>query len=298
MDQKIYRTRPRLNEEVNGHWMCDEGRFCYHEWQDLDRLEFPLIQQDGELRQTTWPEAIESAINNFKSILDTNGDSAIGVVGSSIATNEENYLLHKLATDAFKTNWVGLSRKPDGETWTAKNGFRIEADKSPNSRGASDMLGVDSINDIIKGINKGSIRGLYMLGGDINQTFSSEVVEALGKLEFLVVHDLQRSDLAELADVVFPSASPFEKSGTMTNVQGRVQRVNPAFPQPGTARDDGTILRYVGQRMGVDMGGMESAKILEEIAKNVEGYSGLTSSLLGDQGVMTDGEEPSDAVGG
>ena len=113
-----------------------------------------------------------------------------------------------------------------------------------------------------------------------------------------MVHDLQRSDLAELADVVFPSASPFEKSGTMTNVQGRVQRVNPAFPQPGTARDDGTILRYVGQRMGVDMGGMESAKILEEIAKNVEGYSGLTSSLLGDQGVMTDGEEPSDAVGG
>jgi predicted molibdopterin-dependent oxidoreductase YjgC len=160
------------------------------------------------------------------------------------------------------------------------------------------MLGADSLDDILRGIGDGTIRGLYVLGGDIGQTLPPEVAEAFGKLEFLVVHDVRLSDLADLADVVFPGAIPFEKNGTMTNAQGRVQRLNPAFPQAGGAREDGAILGYVGQRMGVEMGWTDPAEILEEISGSVEGYGGLTYDLVGDQGVMKGGEEPSEAAGG
>ena len=160
------------------------------------------------------------------------------------------------------------------------------------------MLGAGSLDDILRGIGDGSIRGLYVLGGDIGRTLSPEETDAFRKLEFLVVHDVHRSDLAELADVVFPGAIPFEKNGTMTNAQGRVQRLSPAFPPPGGAREDGAILRYVGQRMGVDLGGPDPAGVLEEIAGSVDGYAGLTYALIGGQGVMTGGEGPSEAAGG
>ena len=298
MHQKIYRTRPRHNEEVNGYWMCDEGRFSYHDWQGVDRLKSPLKRVEGVLRQVTWPDAVETVMGGIRTILDAGGEPAMGVVGSSMATNEVNFLLRRLAASAFGTTRIGLNRKPDGEAWTSKSGFRIEADKSPNTRGAVDMLGADSLDDILQGIGDGSIRGLYVLGGDIGQSLSDEVAEAFGKLEFLVVHDVRQSDLVELADVVFPTAIPFETSGTMTNAQGRVQRLNPAFPPPGGARADVAILRHVGQRLGVDMGGSDPAEILEEIAGSVEGYAGLTCDLVGDQGAMTGGEGPSEAAGG
>ncbi len=298
MHQKIYRTRPRHNEAVNGHWMCDEGRFCYHDWQGVDRLKAPLKRVDGELRQVTWPDALDAAVSGIQAILADEGDSAMGVVGSSMATNEENYLLGLLGTGAFGSSWTGLIRKPGGEAWTSKSGFHIDADKTPNSRGAGDMLGVDSLDGILQGIDGGSVRGLYVLGGDIGQTLSQEVAEAFRKLEFLVVHDVRRSDLAELADVVLPGAVPFEKTGTMTNAQGRVQRLNAAFPQPGGAREDGAILRYVGLRMGVEMGEADPARILEVISRSVDGYAGLTYDLIGDQGAMTAGEGPSEAAGG
>lgn len=298
LHKKIYRTKPRHNEAVNGYWMCDEGRFCYHGWQDADRLQAPLKRVDGELRQVTWPDAMDAAVGGIQAVLAGEGDSAMGVVGSSMATNEENYLLRRLGAEAFGSPRTGLDRKPDGEAWTSKSGFHIDADKTPNTRGARDMLGAGSLEDILRGIGDGTIRGLYVLGGDIGRTLSSEETDAFRKLEFLVVHDVHRSDLAELADVVFPGAIPFEKNGTMTNAQGRVQRLSPAFPPPGGAREDGAILRYVGKRMGVDLGGTDPAGVLEEIAGNVDGYAGLTYDLIGDQGAMTGGEGPSEAAGG
>jgi len=298
MHQKIYRTKPRHNEAVNGYWMCDEGRFCYHGWQDADRLTAPLKRVDGGLGQTTWPDAMDAAVSGIRAVLDGEGDSAMGVVGSPMATNEENYVLRKLGAEAFGSPRTGLDRKPEGEAWTSKSGFHIDADKAPNTRGAREMLGTGSPEDILRGIEDGTIRGLYVLGGDIGRTLSPEETDAFRKLEFLVVHDVHRSDLAELADVVFPGSIPFEKNGTMTNAQGRVQRLSPAFPPPGGAREDLAILRYVGQRMGVDLGGTAPAGVLEEIAGNVEGYAGLTYDLIGDQGAMTGGEGPSEAAGG
>ncbi|MBI4553256.1 MAG: molybdopterin-dependent oxidoreductase [Candidatus Latescibacteria bacterium] len=298
MHQKIYRIRPRENMEVNQYWMCDDGRFGYHALQEAERVKVPMKRVNGTLQATTWKEALQAVSDGFSRLIGETGQSAVGVVGSAQWTNEENFLLSKLAREAFKTSHIGLYVKPPGEGWVSKSGFRIEADKTPNARGAREMLGAADMRGIVDGINAGTIKGLYIVGGDLGLVLSAAEKEALGKLECLVVQDIVHSELVDLAHVVLAGASWAEKDGTMTNVNGRVQRLRRAFPPPGEARTDGEIIRQVGKQCGVDLGPGAPAEIMNEIARTVEGYAGLSYSVIGEQGAMTGIGQPSEAAGG
>ena len=46
---KIARFKPRQNEAVNSHWICDEGRYCFHDLAGGERLTTPMIRQEGGL---------------------------------------------------------------------------------------------------------------------------------------------------------------------------------------------------------------------------------------------------------
>ena len=298
MHQKIYRTKPRHNEEVNSYWMCDEGRFSYHDWQDLDRLKSPMKRENGVLVATTWPDAIQLAVDGLSGLLDDGGNSSVGVVGSTMMTNEENYLLKQLAELALKTSAIGLYRKPEGEEWTAKGGFRIEPDKTPNLRGASDILGTSDMQGILDGINSGDIKGLYMLGGHMNLALSESEKSTLSKLDLLVVQDVCDSDLVTLAHIALPGAIPFEKDGTITNIQGRVQRLNQVAPPPGAARLDGDILQYIGQKFNTVLGPKTPAEIMGDISEKVDDYKGLNYSMIGESGALASGVNPLEEAGG
>jgi predicted molibdopterin-dependent oxidoreductase YjgC len=63
-----------------------------------DRLTEPQIRGDGgELHAATWDEAYDRVVSGMERIRDEYGPDAMGVFGCSKATNEENYLLRKLA---------------------------------------------------------------------------------------------------------------------------------------------------------------------------------------------------------
>ena len=55
---KIARFKPRQNEAVNSHWLCDEGRYCFHDLTGGERLTTPMIRQEGGLVPTTWEIAL------------------------------------------------------------------------------------------------------------------------------------------------------------------------------------------------------------------------------------------------
>src|SRR6187551_627376 len=58
---QLVRITPRLNEQVNGYWMCDIGRFQYHWIESEDRLRKPLLRQvDGTQSPTTWEQALDA----------------------------------------------------------------------------------------------------------------------------------------------------------------------------------------------------------------------------------------------
>lgn len=100
----------------------------------------------------------------------------------------------------------------------------------------------------------GSIAGMWIMGENpvLSDPNMTHVIEALEKLEFLLVQDIFLTETAEMADVVLPAASFAEKDGTFTNTERRVQRIRRAVRPPGEARDDLTIVNLVTARMGYD----------------------------------------------
>ncbi|MGO4879898.1 MAG: NADH-quinone oxidoreductase subunit NuoG [Bryobacteraceae bacterium] len=90
---------------------------------------------------------------------------------------------------------------------------------------------------------------------------------------FVVVHDLFLTETAQAADVVFPSASAYEKNGTVTNVCGEVQRLRKAVGAMG-AKPDLEIMGLLAREMGVaaELGPWIPDAVFGEIRKNVRGY--------------------------
>jgi NADH-quinone oxidoreductase subunit G len=89
---------------------------------------------------------------------------------------------------------------------------------------------------------------------------------------FVVVQDMFLTETAQRADVVFPSASAYEKSGTVTNVCGEVQRLKPALKVMGT-KPDLEIMGLLTKEMGVNIGIWSPDKVLTEIRASVRGYN-------------------------
>jgi NADH-quinone oxidoreductase subunit G len=95
-----------------------------------------------------------------------------------------------------------------------------------------------------------SIGALLIVGA--NPVGSLNIDPATLKNAFVVVQDLFLTETAALADVVFPAASLYEKSGTVTNTFGDVQLVKKAADRPGV-RPDFEILVRLASAMGADV---------------------------------------------
>ena len=92
---------------------ASRGRYAFDFANHEERLTRPLIRKDGKLTPSTWEEAFELIGKRFASIRDVEGGKAIGVIGSTRTTNEEDYLLSKFARVVLKTNNVDHHRTAD-----------------------------------------------------------------------------------------------------------------------------------------------------------------------------------------
>jgi formate dehydrogenase alpha subunit len=104
---------------------------------------------------------------------------------------------------------------------------------------------------ILEGIEKGTIRGLFIAGSNPLVTFPENARwrKAFEKLEILVVQDILASDLTRMAKIVLPAAASAEKRGTMTALDRRVSKLRIAVEPPGLARPDLAILSELFARL-------------------------------------------------
>ena len=108
LDGKVVGTLPVKEHPIS------EGKLCIKGWNAHDfvhhpeRLLSPLIrdQKGGELREASWEEALDLVANRLSLIAEQDGPDAIGFLASAKCTNEENYLLQKLARGVIGTNNV------------------------------------------------------------------------------------------------------------------------------------------------------------------------------------------------
>ncbi len=137
---------------------------------------------------------------------------------------------------------------------------------------------VESLNAAIEG----SVKALFVLGenpvmSDPNQ---HHVIEALEKLDFLVVQDIMMTETAQYADVVLPGFAFLEKEGTVSNTERRVQIMHRVVRSIGDARDDWRILMDIANLMGASWRYEKAEDIFEEIRKVTPSYAGITYARL------------------
>ncbi|MEU8022390.1 molybdopterin oxidoreductase family protein [Micromonospora haikouensis] len=110
---------------------------------------------------------------------------------------------------------------------------------------------------------------------------AARVEGRLRDLDLLVVADLVRSETAELADVVLPTAQWAEEDGTMTNLEGRVLRRRAVRTPPAGVRTDLAIIADLADRLGAKAGfGDDPAEVFGELrrasAGGVADYAGVS----------------------
>ena len=135
---------------------------------------------------------------------------------------------------------------------------------------------------ILEGLASGDIRGLILMGADpVADVPDADLAEAgLAAAEFVVSIDLFHTASNRHADVILPALGFAEKEGTVTNLEGRVLKVNDIAPGAGQSRADWSILDDIARRLGSDLGFASAAEISTEIAAVAPAYAGITWDLL------------------
>ena len=169
---------------------------------------------------------------------------------------------------------------PDYQSVSDKR-HREKFEKAWN-RNLDDKPGL-TVVEIMKGALAKTIRGMYILGENpfISDPNSNKVRRALANLDFLVVQDIFLTETAEFADVVLPASSYFEKTGTYTNTDRRVQLGHQVLDPPGEARQDWQIICDIGQRVGLPMDYTSISDVFDEFSSLTKNYRQLTHDNLG-----------------
>jgi formate dehydrogenase major subunit len=89
---------------TNGISTCVKGKFGWDFVNSSDRLTSPLIREGDKFRKASWEEALTLVAQQFTEIKAKNGPDAFAFISSSKCTNEESYLMQKLARAVIGTN--------------------------------------------------------------------------------------------------------------------------------------------------------------------------------------------------
>ncbi|MFT4112032.1 NADH-quinone oxidoreductase subunit NuoG [Silvibacterium sp.] len=117
---EIVRADNRDKSGINNDFLCIKGRYAFDFANHTERLTKPLVRgTDGKLSPVSWEEALDFAAKKLTETRDTRGGKAIGVIGSNRTTNEENYLLQKVARSVLRTNNVDHHRTADYAAFAA-----------------------------------------------------------------------------------------------------------------------------------------------------------------------------------
>jgi NADH-quinone oxidoreductase subunit G len=287
---QLARMTPRHNEDVNGYWMCDIGRFEY-KWIESDqRLTRPLVKESGKLANTSWDAAIGQAAAKLS------GGKTSRFLLSAHASHEEMYLTARLAQHLLGDSaqqGLAVSWSSRVKEQPARARFVVPPVDAPNVAGArafglapapagggpDEGPAQPDLSALRNEVEAGRVSALYVVDpgpegsiGDLRWVIQAR---ESGKLPFLIVQTVVLTPLVEAADVVLPGSCWIEKDATYTNQQGLLQAASRVIPPPGEALDDSVILLKVAAALKADLRFASAADIRADIAANLPGEPAL-----------------------
>lgn len=425
------------SQPINQGWLCDKGRYGFDFMDSPDRVRKPFIKENGEKSEVNLNKAVDLAVSKIKEAIDTHGPNSICVLGGAHGTNEDAYLISKLAKGVIGTNQVMAQMKnslpadlilsskrarindidqakavivlgadlkdslpllylrlrkavtensidlievnsfhtptkdlstqqidliPGDESSSKKAIFQAieeieKSEKQSNNKivliagdissaqnsgsyvelvrdilenenvyllpsvttsnilGAFEMglapgllpgrVGIDSVDefydweniksnehsgesntlelfDVLNNMVEGKTKVLLTFGANPIAHFGDSrfARTALETCETIVAFDCFENNTSSLADIFIPVTVGNEKDGTVTNIEGRVQRVSQVVAPQGNVYDDWKLAALFAERLGCEFDFESVDDVTNAIACTVSSYAHLTTGVL------------------
>lgn len=282
---KVYRIKPRTNMAVNKWWITDEVRYGWKFIHREDRLGpstgGPQRKQFGVPVQTDLPRAVSDTVSGLRAAVTAGKRTA--VIVSPMLSCEEAFVLAKaaLAIDAKAFLAVGPvpvmgqdktfpPNKPDG--------FKMYAEKCPNSRGVRRVLEalsaatphngyVATFEQITTQLASGEI-GAALITGNYPSTWATDAFVKAVEGKFIALLDTLPSALSDRADIVIPGATWAEKAGCFQNARNMLQAFEAAIPvRDGCTPEGQTALEILAEATGAKAAGLfNAAEVRQQMA--------------------------------
>ncbi len=279
---KVLRMVPAENDDVNQWWMCDAGRLAFKHTAADERLGAPMVRKDGKLVEASWDEALSAAVEG----LEAAGDGLFALVSARL-TNEELFLARGIL-DKVGTQHVDF--KP--RTWPKDDLLRT-GDGNPNAAGAR-FFGIapgDGAHGL-EALAESGLKAAFLCGEDLDER--PDDLAALEAMDFVLCTGFHETEtMRRCASVVLPGVTEFEKDGSFTNIDGRMQRIQPSLSAPGSARPDWKLLGQLLARLGGGEAPRSADQVLKSMGATHPELEGLSLGRLGPLGKsLPQGESP------
>ncbi len=126
-NNEILRANNRDLSGFNKDFLCAKGRFGFDFTKHPERLRLPLVRRDGKLVPSSWEDALAEVSRRLAEVHKASGADSIGFIGSNRTTNEENYLLGRIARASIGTNNIDHHRTADYASLIAALGTQAAA---------------------------------------------------------------------------------------------------------------------------------------------------------------------------
>jgi NADH-quinone oxidoreductase subunit G len=243
MGETAYRLRPRVNEAVNSHWMCDGGRLTYKSFNEGRLLRARLGRGEGG-REAGRAEAVAEAARQLR---DHAGRGQLAALLSPTASLEDLLAACRVAR-GLGLGEVYAGGRPDG----TQDDFLKRADENPDRRGLELAaqgagLALRSLADLARAIGDGKAKALWAVGAEVPSATANHV---FARLEAFVCQATNQGEVARAATVLLPAAPAAECDGTFVSFEGRAQRFERAWGPRGEARPHWALAAELGRALG------------------------------------------------
>ncbi|WP_445594045.1 formate dehydrogenase subunit alpha [Bacillus velezensis] len=184
----ILKIQPVSDAPVNAISTCVKGKFGWDFVNSEERITKPLIRKNGAFVESSWEEALDLVASRLGSIKAEHGNGSVGFISSSKITNEDNYVIQKLARQVFETNNVDNCSRYC---------------QSPATDGLFRTVGMGGDAGTIKDIAKAGLVIIVGANPAEGHPVLATRVKRAHKLhgQKLIVADLRKNEMAERSDL-------------------------------------------------------------------------------------------------
>jgi NADH-quinone oxidoreductase subunit G len=269
-DDVVVRIRPRPNLDVNRHFICDTGRRHYRWMNRGDRVEAPLVRQDGRLRATDWDTALARLAGAVRE-----ATGPVVLLASGRASTETLGWTSRLLEGKGITAAVKVPLGEEAPLPGIPN-LALRKERAPNADGAR-LAGICS--DWTAAVAAARTATLVIvLDAELEDAEAVAVSAASTVVRFATVED----DRLGGAALVLPVTTVAEENGTFVNRDGRVQCYLQARGAPGMAQPAWWVAAGAWELLAPGRSApATSAEAFAALGGDIPALAGLTHAGLG-----------------